>query len=74
MAHLTPDPNGARWDDRDVIHVVRALHRWGPQSLPDLVDDPELAGWPAQRVEHAVVTAWAQNVIFVDTRSLLVAL
>jgi hypothetical protein len=34
----------------------------------------DLAGWTRQRVEHAVVTAWSRNLIFVDTRDLLVAL
>jgi hypothetical protein len=67
-------PHTAAWDDGDVTPVVRALHRWGPQSLPDLVRDPEVAGWPAERVEHAIVVAWSLNLIFIDTGDLLVAL
>jgi hypothetical protein len=58
----------------DVTDVVRALHRWGPQSLLELLRDPEFADWPAQRLEHAVVSAWSLNLIFIDTRDLLVAL
>lgn len=61
-------------DDADVTQVVRALHRWGPQSLADLVRDPEVADWSAERVEHAIVVAWSLNLIFVNTRDLLVAL
>jgi hypothetical protein len=42
--------------------------------MPELVRDPEFTDWPAQRLEHAVVSAWSLNLIFIDTRDLLVAL
>jgi hypothetical protein len=42
--------------------------------MPELVRDPEFTDWPAQRVEHAVVSAWSLNLIFIDTRDLIVAL
>jgi hypothetical protein len=74
MAPAQSGPREAHSDDTDVTNVVRALHRWGPQSLRELVGDPEFANWPAQRLEHAVVSAWSLNLIFIDARDLLVAL
>jgi hypothetical protein len=62
------------WDDADVTRVVRALRRSGPLPMSELHLTADLAGWTRQRVEHAVVTAWSSNLIFVDTRDLLVAL
>ena len=62
------------WDDADVTQVVRVLHRTGPLPMSELNQTRDLACWTRQRVEHAVVTAWSRNLIFVDTRDLLVAL
>ena len=62
------------WDDADVRQVVGVLHRTGPLPMSELNRTPDLAGWTRLRVEHAVVTAWSRNLIFVDTRDLLVAL
>ena len=58
----------------DVARVVRTLHRAGPLRLGELGDEPELAGWPPQRIEHAVVSAWSCNLIFVDRRDHFVAI
>jgi hypothetical protein len=58
----------------DATRVVRALHRSGPTALRDLDGQPGLTDWPAERIEHAVVSAWAENLIFVNTRDELVAL
>jgi hypothetical protein len=70
-AHRTlPGP----WEDADVARIIRALRRSGPLLLRDLTREPELVGWPAQRIEHAVVSAWSRNLIFIDQRDLLVAL
>lgn len=62
------------WDDADVTQVVRALHRSGPLPLAELNHTTDLDGWSRQRVEHAVVSAWSRNLIFVDAQDLLVAL
>jgi hypothetical protein len=72
QAHRIPRALGA--DMEDVAHVVRVLHHAGPLPLRELADDPELADWPSERIEHAVVSAWSRALIFVDTRDLLVAL
>ncbi|MBW8749950.1 MAG: hypothetical protein JF565_00800 [Propionibacteriales bacterium] len=58
----------------DVARVLRVLHRSGPLPLGELADEPELADWPSERVEHALVSAWSHALIFIDTRDLLVAL
>jgi hypothetical protein len=57
-----------------VALVVRALHQSGPLQLDELADEPDLSGWPAHRIEHAIVAAWARNLISFDPRDLLVAL
>lgn len=62
------------WDDADVTQVVRVLHRSGPLPMSELGQTGDLAGWTRQRVEHAVVSAWSRNLIFIDTRDLLVAI
>jgi hypothetical protein len=62
------------WDDADVTLVLRVLHRSGPLPMSELSQSQDLAGWTRRRVEHAVVTAWSRNLIFVDARDLLVAL
>jgi len=62
------------WEDTDATRVVRVLHRSGPTALCDLDGQPELTGWPAERIEHAVVSAWSDNLISIDTRDQLVAL
>jgi hypothetical protein len=64
----------ARWEESDVACVVRTLHHSGPRLLRELLDDPDLDGWPVQRLEDAVISAWSLNLIFVDTSDLLVAL
>ena len=69
-ARTVPGP----WEETDVALVVRALHRSGPTLLGDLPRDPALDGWPAQRLQHAIVSAWARNLIFFDTQDLLVAI
>jgi hypothetical protein len=69
-ARTLPGP----WDDTDVARVLRALHRAGPLPLRDLSHEPDLLDWPAQRIEHAVVSAWARNLISFDNRDLVVAL
>jgi hypothetical protein len=61
-------------EEIDLACVVGMLRRSGPLGLEDLRDEPELADWPVQRLEQAVVTAWSRNLIFVDQRDLLVAL
>jgi hypothetical protein len=58
----------------DVARVVRVLHRSGPLPLGSLADEPELADWPSERVEHALVSAWSRALIFIDSGDLLVAL
>jgi hypothetical protein len=63
-----------RWEDTDVARIVRTLHRSGPLPLQDLTHEPELVSWSAQRIEHAIVSAWSRNLIFIDRRDLLVAL
>ena len=72
QAHRISRATGA--DVEDVARVVRVLHRVGPLPLRELADDPALADWPHERIEHAVVAAWSRALIFVDTRDLLVAL
>jgi len=62
------------WVDTDVTRVVRVLHHAGPLPLRDLAEDPELETWPSERIEHAIVTAWSQGLIYVDTRDQFVAL
>jgi hypothetical protein len=62
------------WEETDMAHVVGVLHRSGPLSFRDLRLLPEIGGWSRQRVEHAVVSAWSANLIFIDTHDLLVAL
>lgn len=71
FAHRNPRVISA---DPDVARVLHVLHHAGPLPLRDLADDPELADWPPERIEHAVVSAWSRALIFVDTRDLLVAL
>jgi len=61
-------------EQADAARVLRALRRSGPQPLKELARDPDLADWPPERVEHAVVTAWSRNLISIDPRDLLVAL
>jgi hypothetical protein len=58
----------------DAVHVVRVLHHVGPLPLRELADEPELADWPPERVEQAIVSAWSCALIFIDSGDLLVAL
>ena len=62
------------WEQTDVARVLRALRRSGPQAFGELTRNPDLADWPTERIEHAVVTAWSRNLISIDPRDLLVAL
>jgi hypothetical protein len=58
----------------DAAQVVHVLHHVGPVPLQELADEPELAGWPPERVEQAIVSAWSHALIFIDNRDLLIAL
>jgi len=58
----------------DAVHVVRVLHHVGPLPLRELSEEPELADWPAERIEQAIVSAWSRALIFIDSGDLLVAL
>jgi hypothetical protein len=60
--------------DRDAAQVTRTLRRVGPLHLDELAQEPDLLEWSTGRIERAVTTAWARNMIFVDPRDLLVAL
>ena len=73
MVHAEHHVSGP-WEQTDVARVVRVLRRSGPQPLGELASDPDLAGWSAERVEHAVVSARSRNLISIDPRDLLVAL
>ena len=61
-------------DDIDVARVVHVLQRNGPLPVSDLADQPDLADWPAARVEHAIVSAWSSTLIYIDARDRLVAI
>ena len=58
----------------DAAHVARVLHRVGPVPLQELADEPALAGWPPERVEQAIVAAWSNALVFIDSTDHLVAL
>jgi hypothetical protein len=73
MSGAEPSPYRLR-EDTDVAEVVGVLHRAGPLRMRDLACQPEVADWSAQRLEHAVVSAWSTTLIFVDQRDLLVAI
>ena len=74
MAEAQRHPRATADGTEDVACVVRVLHHAGPIPLRELAEDPELADWTRERIEHAVVSAWSRALIFVDTRDLLVAL
>lgn len=74
MAEAQRHPRATTDRSEDVARVVRVLHHSGPVPLRELADDPELADWTHERIEHAVVSAWSSALIFVDSRDLLVAL
>lgn len=57
-----------------MAQVLLALRRSGPRPLAELLDDPDLEGWSARRLEDAVVSAWSRNLISIDSSDLLVAL
>jgi hypothetical protein len=63
-----------RREEADAARVVRVLRLAGPLTLTGLARHPALSGWPRDRLENAVVSAWASTQIFVDTRDLLVAI
>jgi hypothetical protein len=58
----------------DVAQVLHVLHHAGPVPLSELGDDPELAEWSSERIEHALVSAWSRALIFIDSGDMLVAL
>lgn len=58
----------------DAARVIAHLRRNGPETIHDLLHDDELADWSTERVEDAVVDAWAQTLIFVDRQDRLVPL
>jgi hypothetical protein len=62
------------WAEADVAHVLGVLRRTGPRLLTELMDDEEFDGWPSQRLEGAVVSAWSRNVISITAGDLIVAL
>jgi hypothetical protein len=62
------------WDQSDVAQVVRTLREAGPMRLSDLLRHPDLVGWRSDRLNDAVVVAWADDLISIDPRDLLVAL
>jgi hypothetical protein len=74
MAQAQRNPTVLQGDAEDVAHVLRVLHRAGPLPLRELTDDPDLADWPPERVEQAVVSAWSRALIFVDAHDLIVPL
>ncbi|MGY2874745.1 hypothetical protein ACVW00_001935 [Marmoricola sp. URHA0025 HA25] len=74
MVEAQRDPRAIQGDAEDVTRVLSVLHHAGPLPLRELADEPELAEWTHERIEHAVVSAWSRALIFVDTRDLLVAL
>lgn len=67
-------PDAGAWESGDVDLFVEALRRVGPMPLRELGEESEIAGWPAERVRQAVVSAWSENRIYVDAGDLLVAL
>jgi hypothetical protein len=70
VLHGIPRPR----EESDLARVVGTLRRSGPLGLDELCDQPDFVDWPARRVEQAVITAWSDNLIFIDPRDLLVAL
>jgi hypothetical protein len=58
----------------DVARIVALLHRKGPLTLHEMLDEPELEDWPSERAETAVTAAWSRTLIFVDSEDQLVAL
>lgn len=54
--------------------MLGVLRRTGPRLLTELMDDHEFDGWPSQRLEGAVVSAWSRNVISITAGDLIVAL
>jgi hypothetical protein len=62
------------WDQSDVDRVVCTLREAGPMRWSDLLGHPDLAGWRPDRLNDAVVVAWADDLISIDPRDLLVAL
>lgn len=63
-----------RDDERDVAVVVGLLRRSGPCPFAGLCDVLEQDHWSRDRVEHAVIEAWAQSQLSVDREDRLVAL
>lgn len=73
MSEAERNRSGPR-EDTDVTEVVDVLHRAGPLPIRDLAAEPDLADWSSERLEHAVVSAWSDTLIYVDQRDHLVAL
>lgn len=73
--HDLPSSGGPEFSSGgDARAVARMLHKAGPLDITELRDQPELADWSAARVEDAVVCAWSDNLIFIDTGDHLVAI
>lgn len=62
------------WEQSDVARVVSALRQAGPMPLGELLDHPDLEGWPGDRINDAVVSAWSRDLISIDPRDLVVVL
>jgi len=73
MAEAQPILLGRR-EQADAARVVRLLRLAGPLTLTGLARHPDLSGWPRDRLENAVVSAWSGAQIFVDARDLLIAI
>jgi hypothetical protein len=61
-------------DDVDVARLMHVLEKLGPLPMGDLAAELDHAGWPAARVEHAIVSAWSRALIFIDRGDRLVAI
>ncbi|MFP5370595.1 MAG: hypothetical protein ACLGI3_07585 [Actinomycetes bacterium] len=70
-----PDPHGDPAGVRaDADSLVAVLHDDGPAVYAVLRDSAAAAGWPGERLEHAVADAWGAGRIFVDGQDRIVAL
>lgn len=60
--------------DRDVTAVLQALRRWGPASIDQLGIELSAMAWDHDRIQQAVVAAWAAGLLSFDVDDRLVAL
>lgn len=58
----------------DADSLVAVLAEGGPASYAVLRDSAGSAGWPAERLEHAVADAWGDGRISIDHDDRLLAL